>query len=228
MHDNYDAYSKIRDLEKGMEQSLSMNTIIEIPETHSKGKNMWIIKAINLCQGRCMQIAHNFNQMLNILNKFKEGVGFNFTEKVLGENNEEVKKPHDKNEKKINKDYSTIYCCEKVIIQKYIERPLLYNGRKCDMRVWVLVTHTVKVYFFKEGHLKTCSIPYDIESKDAYTHITNYSFQKHNRNFQKYEKGNEVPFYDFQSFLDKNYPERKYIIKKDLLYDIINKLICNK
>ena len=46
-----------------------MNTIIEIPETHSIGKNMWIIKAINLCQGKCMQIAHNFNQMLKILNK---------------------------------------------------------------------------------------------------------------------------------------------------------------
>ena len=220
MHNNYNAYSKIRDLEKGMEQNLSMNTIIEIPETHSIGKNMWIIKAINLCQGRCMQIAHNFNQMLNILNKFKEGVEFNFTEKVLGENNEEVKKPHDKNEKKINKDFSTIYCCEKVIIQKYIERPLLYNGRKCDMRIWVLVTHTMKVYFFKEGHLKTCSIPYDIESKDAYSHITNYSFQKHNRNFQKYEKGNEVPFYDFQTFLDKNYPERKYLIKKHLYTQI--------
>ena len=220
MHNNYNAYSKIRDLEKGMEQNLSMNTIIEIPETHSIGKNMWIIKAINLCQGRCMQIAHNFNQMLNILNKFKEGVEFNFTEKVLGENNEEVKKPHDKNEKKINKDFSTIYCCEKVIIQKYIERPLLYKGRKCDMRIWVLVTHTMKVYFFKEGHLKTCSIPYDIESKDAYTHITNYSFQKHNRNFQKYEKGNEVPFYDFQTFLDKNYPERKYLIKKHLYTQI--------
>ena len=220
MHNNYNAYSKIRDLEKGMEQNLSMNTIIEIPETHSIGKNMWIIKAINLCQGRCMQIAHNFNQMLNILNKFKEGVEFNFTEKVLGENNEEVKKSHDKNEKKINKDFSTIYCCEKVIIQKYIERPLLYNGRKCDMRIWVLVTHTMKVYFFKEGHLKTCSIPYDIESKDAYTHITNYSFQKHNRNFQKYEKGNEVPFYDFQTFLDKNYPERKYLIKKHLYTQI--------
>ena len=220
MHNNYNAYSKIRDLEKGMEQNLSMNTIIEIPETHSIGKNMWIIKAINLCQGRCMQIAHNFNQMLNILNKFKEGVEFNFTEKVLGENNEEVKKPHDKNEKKINKDFSKIYCCEKVIIQKYIERPLLYNGRKCDMRIWVLVTHTMKVYFFKEGHLKTCSIPYDIESKDAYSHITNYSFQKHNRNFQKYEKGNEVPFYDFQTFLDKNYPERKYLIKKHLYTQI--------
>ena len=74
----------------------------------------------------------------------------------------------------------------------------------------------MKVYFFKEGHLKTCSIEYDINSKDAFRHITNYSFQKYNDNFQKFEKGNEVPFYEFQKFLDENYPEKNYKLNKDL------------
>ena len=54
------------------------------------------------------------------------------------------------------------------------------------MRIWVLLTHSMKVYVFKEGHLKTCSIEYNINSKDAFTHITNYSVQKYNSNFQKY------------------------------------------
>ena len=217
---NYDCYIKNRELEREMSQYLGFKTLIEIPETHSIGKNMWIIKAINLCQGRCMQIAHNFNQMLTILNKFKEGVDFNFTEKIL----EETQDTEIKNDKKKDKDYSSLYCCDKIIIQKYIERPLLYKGRKCDMRVWVLVTHNMKVYFFKEGHLKTCSVPYNIESKDAYTHITNYSFQKHNSNFQKYEKGNEVPFHDFQKFLDDNYPQRNYTLKIDL-YNQIKEIV---
>ena len=217
---NYDCYIKIRNLEKEMEENFAMKTVIEIPETHSIGKNMWIIKAINLCQGKCMQIAHNFNQMLIILNKFKEGVKFNFTEKVIEEKKEEINRSHEKNGKRIDKDLSSLYCCDKIIIQKYIERPLLYKGRKCDMRIWVLLTHNMKVYFFKEGHLKTCSIPYDIESKDAYSHITNYSFQKHNINFQKYEKGNEVPFYDFQKFLDETYPEKNYKIKNNLYKQI--------
>ena len=106
------------------------------------------------------------------------------------------------------------------MIQKYIERPLLYKGRKCDMRIWVLITHQMRVYFFKEGHLKTCSITYDINSKDAFTHITNYSFQKYNDNFQKFEKGNEVPFFEFQKFIDENYPEKNYKLNRDLTKQI--------
>ena len=213
---NYDFYTKNLELEKEMSKYLGISTMIEIPETHYSGKNMWIIKAINLCQGKCMQISHNFNQMLKILNKFKEGVEFDFTEKVIEEKQDFKNINSDKNKK----NDLDLYCCSRIIIQKYIERPLLYKGRKCDMRVWVLVSHNMKVYFFKEGHLKTCSIPFDIESKDAYSHITNYSFQKHNINFQKYEKGNEVPFYDFQKFIDEKYPQKNYKIKKELYNQI--------
>jgi hypothetical protein len=35
------------------------------------------------------------------------------------------------------------------VIQKYMEQPLLYGGRKFDIRVWVLITHDLKVYLFK-------------------------------------------------------------------------------
>ena len=217
---NYEFYSKNLELEREMNKFLGIGTLIEIPETHYAGKNMWIIKALNLCQGKCIQISHNFNQMLKILNKFKEGVEFDFTERVIEERQDIKNNNSDKNKK----NDLDLYCCRKIIIQKYIERPLLYKGRKCDMRVWVLVTHNLKVYFFKEGHLKTCSIPFDIESKDAYRHITNYSFQKHNINFQKYEKGNEVPFYDFQKFLDENYPQKNYNIKIDL-YNQIKEIV---
>lgn len=89
-----------------------------------------------------------------------------------------------------------------VIIQKYIEKPFLYNGRKMDLRIWVLITHKMQVYAFKEGHLKTCSFDFNIEDKNAFVHLTNYSFQKNCSNFENYEIGNEVSFNSFQEMLD--------------------------
>ena len=41
--------------------------------------------------------------------------------------------------------------------EKYIEKPFLYKGRKFDVRIWVLLAHNMKVYVFKEGHLKATS-----------------------------------------------------------------------
>ena len=88
------------------------------------------------------------------------------------------------------------------------------------MRIWVLVTHKMKVYVFKEGHLKTCSVNYDLTSKLAYTHITNYSFQKHCSNFGQENIGNEVPFADFQQFLDTNYKDKNYTVRGNLMKQI--------
>ena len=250
---------------------IGSNTLIEIPISHFSGKNVWVIKAINLNRGMCIRIVNNYEQMLHIINKFKEGVDYNFTKENInetefmskiknnknysasplkrsktnninitdrqkliknnikqsilnsdGKNNINIdnsKNPIEENKKGSEKE-EKLYNCSKIIIQKYIESPLLYYGRKCDMRIWVLLTYSMKVYVFKEGHLKTCSIEYNINSKDAFAHITNYSFQKYNSNFQKYEKGNEVPFYEFQNFINENYKEKRYNIKKHLFSQI--------
>ena len=99
-------------------------------------------------------------------------------------NNININNKNNNNEEKEEK----IYNCNKILIQKYIENPLLYKGRKCDMRIWVLLTHQMKVFLFKEGHLKTCSVEFDLNSHDAFTHITNYSFQKKKLKFSKIRK----------------------------------------
>ena len=107
---------------------------------------------------------------------------------------------------------SKTYQNSTIIIQKYIEKPLCYNGRKCDMRLWVLLTWDFNLYLFKEGHFKATSLPYDVNSQDSYVHLTNYSVQKYNKNFAKFETGNEISFQDFENSVNN-----KINVKKDLL-----------
>jgi hypothetical protein len=87
------------------------------------------------------------------------------------------------------------------------------------MRTWVLFSHDYKIYLFKEGHLKASSSEYDINSKDPFIHLTNYSVQKYNKNFSKSEVGNEISFKMFQDELDRNNSGINF--KKDIFPEII-------
>ena len=213
-------------VEEEINENIGNNTMIEISDTHCSGHNLWIIKAINLNRGQCIKLVNSFEQIEEIIQKFKEGVKYDFTREdsenktqdiILNNINNDIKDTEE-DEKNNNKD--KLYYCSRIIIQKYIEKPLLYKNRKCDIRIWVLLTQSMKVYVFKEGHLKACSEEYKLNSKNPYIHITNYSFQKYNNNFQKFEKGNEIPFYEFQKFINEAYPEKNYKLNVDLMNKI--------
>lgn len=80
-----------------------------------------------------------------------------------------------------------------LVIQKYIEKPLLINERKFDIRLWVLITHEHECYLFEEGYIRTSSYKYtlDAESIDKRAvHLTNNAVQKHDSNYGKMEDGN--------------------------------------
>ena len=87
------------------------------------------------------------------------------------------------------------------------------------MRIWVLLTHDMKVYLFKEGHLKATSYKYSLDNKDFFVHLTNYSVQKYSDNFAKFEIGNEISFDEFQTCLQKDYN-----LEIDVRKDILNKI----
>jgi hypothetical protein len=52
------------------------------------------------------------------------------------------------------------------VVQKYIERPLLYKGRKFDIRCWVVFTDRCEVFFYIPGYLRTSSDEYTLDSKN--------------------------------------------------------------
>lgn len=83
------------------------------------------------------------------------------------------------------------------MIQKYIERPLLIDERKFDIRLWVLVTHEMKCYLFKEGYIRLSSYPFTISQESIklpFIHLTNNAVQKEDVNYGKLEEGNQLSF----------------------------------
>ena len=210
----------------------------EIPQSHYAGKNLWIVKAPNLNRGRCIRVFDNFNEIIKFLNEMRKG-NVNQYENIKeeGNKNEDIKEKIQEKEQKINNKAKEsknmkINCNNKddkgkekgdyqsniIILQKYIEKPFLYNGRKFDIRIWVLINHKMDVYIFKEGHLKASSVNFSIDNNNSFIHLTNYSLQKYNKNFSKYELGNEISFKTFQQFLDtlgdKSFNFKEEIIPK--------------
>lgn len=78
------------------------------------------------------------------------------------------------------------------VISRYITNPLLINGHKFDLRIYVLVTsyEPLRIYVFKEGLARFASVSYSskIDKDNKFMHLTNYSINKKNDNFVKNEE----------------------------------------
>jgi len=199
------------------------DNIIYIPTTHYTGKNYWLLKPTDLSGGKCIKISESIEGMEKTIKKFYNGIekdNQKFTTEKIKEVEEIMQLEGGKNSYKQKKKNPRRYISGTIIVQKYIESPLLYYGRKFDIRIWVLIDYNLNVFIFREGHLKTCSTEYSISSKNKYAHITNYMLQKHNKDFQKFEEGNEVSFKDFQKCLDTQYEPYKKNVHKDILPQI--------
>jgi hypothetical protein len=97
------------------------------------------------------------------------------------------------------------------IVQKYIEKPLLYLGRKFDIRCYALVTSfqgNTQAFFYKEGYIRTCCEKYNIKNvKNQFIHLTNDAIQKFSIGYGKFENANKLSYEQLQEYLetfDKN------------------------
>ena len=192
------------------------NQIIYINKNFFSEKNYWIIKPTDLYQGKYIEICNTFNDIYKIcINMFK---GVN--ENLVKEEDDDDDDNENQNNTNLNKQknniikksiYSKMYCCNDIIIQKYLDNPLLYKKRKFDIRCFVLLDNNLNLFYCREGHLKGSSELYNVKNSNKFIHITNYSFQKKSSKFEKYEVGNEISYKDFKLFLkEENIPLEKF------------------
>lgn len=233
-------------------QNKVKNIKCKIPNSYILGKNYWILKPDNLYQGKLIKISDTIDDIIkeaksyiNVKSIKDDSIKVEKNENLEDDNSNDINNLNNKNieenkDKIISNDEENLiienknkkrkkkgikFVVHNLLIQKYIENPLLFNNRKFDIRVFILIDHQSNLYMFKEGHLKTSSEVYDISTKHSFVHITNYSLQKYNPNFEKYEKGNELGFDDFQKYLDNN--NYKIDVRKDIMPRIKEKVkIC--
>eukprot|EP01065_Artemidia_motanka_P032794 TRINITY_DN39776_c0_g1_i1.p1 TRINITY_DN39776_c0_g1~~TRINITY_DN39776_c0_g1_i1.p1 ORF type:complete len:811 (+),score=154.89 TRINITY_DN39776_c0_g1_i1:52-2484(+) len=91
------------------------------------------------------------------------------------------------------------------VIQRYVERPMLIDGRKFDIRVWVLLDSSQRIYVYREGVMRTSSAQYNSNDlSDALAHLTNHAVQERGPMYGAFEKGNEMWYRDFDEYLQKS------------------------
>ena len=81
-------------------------------------------------------------------------------------------------------------------MSEYIDSPLLFNGFKFDLRIYVAVTsvNPLRLYIYEDGLTRFATCKYDTSNDDAgpkkakkFMHLTNFSVNKKNVNFVKSE-----------------------------------------
>lgn len=113
-----------------------------------------------------------------------------------------------------------------MILQKYIDNPLLYQRRKFDFRCFSLVTchnGVMKAYFYRDGYLRTSSKEYNHQNlnlHNKYVHLVNDAVQKYSEDYGKYEPGNKLSYQLFQSYLTETYPDKHINVERDIIMQI--------
>lgn len=76
---------------------------------------------------------------------------------------------------------------EQYVVSKYISNPLLVNGYKFDLRLYVVITSIdpLRIYIYNEGLARFATEFYNATGKKGskYSHLTNYSINKKNERF---------------------------------------------
>lgn len=85
-----------------------------------------------------------------------------------------------------------------VVVQEYLGRPLLVDGKKFDLRLYVLVKsiEPLEVLLNDEGLARFCSEDYEAPTetnlKKIYGHLTNYSLNKRSDEYKYTEETQEI------------------------------------
>ena len=76
------------------------------------------------------------------------------------------------------------------VVQKYMERPLLFKGYKFDIRAFGLLAQDGSLYYFSEAYIRLSSLEYSLDRLNYFVHLTNNAVQVKSGSYGGIVKGN--------------------------------------
>ncbi|NWX51060.1 TTL10 polyglycylase, partial [Steatornis caripensis] len=109
------------------------------------------------------------------------------------------------------------------IVQRYIHRPLLLEGRKFDVRSYLLIACTAPyVLFFAHGYVRLTCLNYDAASDDLTVHLTNQYMQKKNSLYSQVKDETVWRMERFNSYVNEKFGETNGL-PKDWVFTVFTK-----
>ena len=73
-----------------------------------------------------------------------------------------------------------------VLVSEYVSNPLLINGLKFDLRIYVVITcvNPLRFYLYEDGLVRFATEKFSLapeKMNNKFVHLTNYSINKHNK-----------------------------------------------
>ncbi|TFK13909.1 sodium/hydrogen exchanger 1 [Platysternon megacephalum] len=100
------------------------------------------------------------------------------------------------------------------IVQRYIQKPLLLEGKKFDVRSYLLIACTVPyVLFFGHGYVRLTCTHYDATSDDLTAHLTNQYMQKKNPLYSQLKEETVWRMERFNSYVNDQFRQAKGLPK---------------
>ncbi|XP_043532024.1 protein polyglycylase TTLL10-like isoform X1 [Chiloscyllium plagiosum] len=109
------------------------------------------------------------------------------------------------------------------IVQRYLHKPLLLEGRKFDVRSYFLIASTSPhMIFFRHGYVKLACNQYDPYSDDLTSHLTNQFVQKKNPLYSEMKEDTVWSMEHLNDYINKHYME-EMDLPKDWVFTVFEK-----
>lgn len=143
----------------------------KIPASFNRGANIWLVKPNDCNRGTGIELLRSAGDFPRIVQAI---------------------------DAKVRQLKGLATAPRRLLVQKYMEAPMLVAGRKFDIRMWVLLDALLNVYIFPEGYLRLSGEPFSLSDGSKFVHLTNNAVQQHAPTYGKFERGNQLSFEDFR------------------------------